>query len=412
MPVKLEQIVFSILMISSGVFSQEKTGKASSIWDQEALLGDWGGVRSAFFEKGYEFNFEYTAEVFSNVSGGGKTGNVYNGLGYASVGIDAEKILDWSGVNFHFATLWTHGVSPGQYTGNELAVSNIDAYDGLRLHEFYIEKEFEKLNLKIGNLLADEDFVGSVYREVLINDAFGQTASWSANTLNGGPAFNAPGLGLHLRYDISKAVYMQAGIYDGDVFDDANGDPAINQHGTHFELGNGQGWTSLYQIGYNGFNVSDGKDLPGWYRLGAWHHTSEFEKHDGAKTDGNAGIFASIDKLVFREQDEQGLGLFGRMGAAKRDRSRFHWTMETGMNYKGLIPGRDEDVTSLGYIYGKHSHEIATVKSHESVLELTYLYQVSPAVYIQPDIQWINRPSGDNAVGDAWAIGLRVGFTF
>ena len=394
------------------VFSQEKSSTAPSIWDQKALLGDWVGIRSSLSEKGYEFTFEYTAEAFSNVSGGVKNGSVYNGLGYGSVDVDAEKVLGWNGVSLRFAALWTHGVSPGQYAGNELAVSNIDAYDGLRLHEFYLEKEIEKLSFKIGNLLADEDFVESAYREVLINDAFGQTASWSANTLNGGPAFNAPGLGLRLRYDISETVYLQAGIYDGDVFDDANGDPLINQHGTHFELGNGQGWTSLYQIGYNGFNVSDGKDLPGWYRLGAWHHTSEFEKHDGTKTDGNAGIFASIDKLVFREQDEQGLGLFGRVGTAKRDCSRFHWTMETGMNYRGLIPGRNQDVTSLGYVYGKHSNEIITVKSHESVLELTYLYQVSPAVYIQPDVQWINRPTGDNTLSDAWAVGLRVGFIF
>ena len=237
MPVTSKQIIFGMLMMQCGAFSQDKSGNDSSIWDQEALLGDWGGIRSSLFEKGYEFAFEYTAESFFNISGGIKTGNVYNGLGYGSVDVDAEKVFGWNSTSFHFATLWTHGVSPGQYTGNELAVSNIDAYDGLRLHEFFLEKEFGKLNLKTGNILADEDFVGSVYREALINDAFGQTASWSANTLNGGPAFNAPGLGLRLRYDFSKAVYLQAGIYDGDVLDDAGGDPSVNQHGTHFELG-------------------------------------------------------------------------------------------------------------------------------------------------------------------------------
>ena len=409
---KKKQIIFSLLIISCGVFAQEKSDRSSFFWDRETLSGDWGGARSSLFEKGYEFAFEYTAEAFSNVSGGTKSGSVYNGLGYWVVDVDGEKAFGWASTSFHFAAIWTHGVSPGQYTGNELAVSNIDAYDGLRLHEVFLEKDFGKLNLKTGNLLADEDFVGSGYREVLINDAFGQTASWSANTLNGGPAFNAPGLGLHLRYDFSKALYLQAGIYDGDVFDDAGGDPSVNQHGTHFELGNGQGWTSLYQIGYNGFAVSDGEDLPGWYRLGAWHHSSEFDKHDGGKADGNGGIFASIDKMVFREKGEQGLGVFGGLGTAKRDRSRFHWTMETGLNYMGLIPGRDEDITSLGFVYGKHSSEISTVKSHESVLELTYLYQMSPAIYIQPDIQWINRPGGDDEVSDALAIGLRVGLTF
>ena len=409
---KTKQAISSLLIISCGVFAQEKPEKGSSIWSRETLSGDWEGSRSSLFEKGYEFTFEYTSEGFSHASGGVKTGSVYNGLGYGALDIDGETAFGWAGTSFRFSTLWTHGVSPGQYVGNELAVSSIDAYDGLRLHEVFYEKDFGKLNLRMGNLLADDEFVGSVYRDVLINDAFGQTASWSANTLNGGPAFNAPGLGLRLRYDFSETTYLQAGVYDGDVFDDIGGNPSVNQHGTHFELGNGQGWTSLYQIGYNGFAVSDGKDLPGWYRLGAWHHTSEFDRHDGRKADGNGGIFASTDKLVFREQGEQGLGFFGRLGAAKRDRSRFHWTMETGLNYMGLIPNRDEDVTSLGFIYGKHSSEISTVKSHESVLELTYLYQLSPAIYIQPDIQWINRPSGDSTIADAWAIGLRVGFTF
>jgi len=408
-----KRIFFGLLIISCGVLAQEKPSKGSSVWDREALSGDWSGVRSSLFERGYEFTFEYTAEAFFHASGGIKTGSAYNGAGYGALDINGETAFGWAGTRLRFSTFWTHGVSPGQYAGNELAVSNIDAYDGLRLHEVFYEKDCGKLNLRLGNLLADDEFVGSVYRDALINDAFGQTASWSANAVNGGPAFNAPGLGLRLRYDFSETTYLQAGIYDGDVFDDAGGDPSINQHGTHFELGNGQGWTSLYQVGYNGFAISDGTDLPGWYRLGAWHHSSEFDKHAGGKADGNGGIFASVDKMVFREgQHDQGLGVFGRWGVARRDRSRFHWSTGAGLNYKGLISGRDEDVASLGFIYGKHSSEITDVKSHESVLELTYIYQLSPAIYIQPDIQWINRPSGDNTIGDAWAIGLRLGVTF
>ena len=49
--------------------------------------------------------------------------------------------------------------SPGQYAGDELTVSNIDAYDGLRSTVF-TEKSFGKLNVRMGNLLADEEFVG------------------------------------------------------------------------------------------------------------------------------------------------------------------------------------------------------------------------------------------------------------
>ena len=87
------------------IFSQDKSSNGSSIWDQEALLDDWGGIRSSLFEKGYEFTFEYTAEAFSNVSGGVKTGSVYNGLGYGSVDVDAEKVLGWNDVSLRLATL-------------------------------------------------------------------------------------------------------------------------------------------------------------------------------------------------------------------------------------------------------------------------------------------------------------------
>ena len=364
--------------------------------ESDQISGDWGGRRTTWSDRGYDFTFEYIGETISN-TGGTRSGTEYQGLGYGALEIDAEKAFGWGGTKLLVSTMWIHGVSPGNNISNELLVSNIDAYDGLRLHEVYLEKDFGKLNLKLGSLLADGDFVASMYRETLINDSFGQNVAWSANALNGGPAFFAAGIGVRLRYDFTDAYYAQVGVYDGDMFDDADGDPTNNQHGLHFELGNGQGWASMYQIGYNGFNVSDGADLPGWYRVTLWHHSTEYDKNDGSKGDGNTGVFVSADKLVYREEG---------------DRSRFHLTVDAGFSYTGLFEGRDEDILALGLISGKHSKDITTIKSQETVVEFSYQYQFSPSVFLQPDIQWINRPSGDNSVKDAWAFGLRFGLTF
>ena len=220
--------------------------------ESDQISGGWGGRRTTWSDRGYDFTFEYIGESISN-AGGTRSGTEYQGLGYGALEIDAEKAFGWGGTKLLVSTMWIHGVSPGNNIGNELLVSNIDAYDGLRLHEVYLEKDFGKLNLKLGSLLADGDFVASMYRETLINDSFGQNVVWSANALNGGPAFFAAGIGVRLRYDFTDAYYAQVGVYDGDMFDDADGDPTINQHGLHFELGNGQGWASMYQIGYNGW---------------------------------------------------------------------------------------------------------------------------------------------------------------
>ncbi len=388
-----------------------------NIWDREQLSGDWGGKRSEWASQGYEFSFTYDAEVIRNASGGSSKGTVYDGLGYGSLDIDLEKAAGWSSADFRISTLWTHGASPtGKHVGDELTVSNMDAYDGLRLYELWIDKSFGNHSVRFGNLLADEEFAGTEYGGVFMNAAFGQPAFWAANTLNTGPAFNVAALGIRYRHDFSETCYAQAGIYDGDSFDSAGGDATINQHGLHFELGNGQGWTSLYEIGYNGFNTDDGTGLPGAYKLGAWHHSTSFSKHDSTNGEGNWGLYGAADKLLWREtgtDDGQGLGGFLRLGTGRRDRSRFHWVLDTGVSYTGLLPGRDEDVSGLGFVYGKHSGAITSdVKSHEAVLEATYRIQLTPAIYLQPDIQWINRPSGDTTTSDALVFGLRAGFTF
>jgi len=83
------------------------------------------------------------------------------------------------------------------------------------------------------------------------------------------------------------------------------------------------------------------------------------------------------------------------------------------LSYTGLLPGRDDDVTGLGFVYAKHAGDITdAVRSHEAVIEATYRIQLTPAIYLQPDIQWINRPSGDTTTSDALVVGLRAGFTF
>jgi len=40
--------------------------------------------------------------------------------------------------------------------------------------------------------------------------------------------------------------------------------------------------------------------------------------------------------------------------------------------------------------------------------ELTYAAQITPALALQPDLQYIIHPGGDSSLGDALAIGLRI----
>lgn len=96
----------------------------------------------------------------------------------------------------------------------------------------------------------------------------------------------------------------------------------------------------------------------------------------------------------------------------------FQWS--GGLLYQGLIPKRADDRTILGFIYGKFSRDyahqvIAQGKGNpefELDLEAGQRFQVSKSIFIEPDLQWINRPSGTGRIPNALVIGAEMGVTF
>jgi porin len=44
----------------------------------------------------------------------------------------------------------------------------------------------------------------------------------------------------------------------------------------------------------------------------------------------------------------------------------------------------------------------------ELQVEITYSDKVCPHLTVQPDLQWVRRPSGDRGIEDALVAGLRV----
>ena len=396
-------------------FAQAPLETTPSFWERDTLTGDWNGLRSSWAEKGVELSLEYHAETMGVLSGGTRRGVVYEGLCHGTLDADLERLIGWRKLSFRISTLWTHGASPsGKLIGDDLTASYIDAYDGLRLYELWFDQVFwdDHFSLRVGNLLSDEEFSAAGYGYILMNAAFGQPAHISANTLNTGPAFWMAGLGTRLRYNPTKKWYAQAAIYDGDTFDDPGGNPAINQSGLHFHLSGQQGWLTMYEAGHL-LNQEDGDTgLPGWYRVGGWLHTGAFNDHDGiTQHDNNWGLYFAGDQMVWREaaNDDQGLGIFYRIGGGPENRSQFKWVMDTGLNYKGLFPSRNEDVASLGFAYAKHSDDLVT--DHEMAIEGTYSIQVTPWMTVQPDVQWISRPGG-GTTPDAWVAGLKAIFSF
>ena len=365
-------------------------------------------------DQGIDLFFDYTGEVMSNVSGGDHTGSGYNGLASFGIDVDLGQAIGWQGLTLRLSGMDLHGSGIGSRVGDMLGVSNIEGYGSVRLYESWMEKSFagESLSLRVGLLLADEEFSTIDTAGLFLNSTFGWPEFISMNTVNTGPAFYIPAAGLRLLWEPSEAWYGQVGIYDGDTFDSSDGDNTVNRHGLHWELGNGQGTFGMAELGYHHNQAEDAGGLPGTYKLGGWWHSGEFQDlRGGASHDGIQGVYASGEQRVYREYGDQGLSLFVRAGFAPEDRSEVDYSFQVGASYVGLIPGRDIDTAALGLSYAHISGDLPG-RTAETVVEAAYEFVMSDDFIIQPSVQWIGDPGATGELDDAVVLGLRVNLSF
>ncbi|MFL3667115.1 MAG: carbohydrate porin [Verrucomicrobiota bacterium] len=365
-------------------------------------------------DHGIDLFFDYTGEVLSNVSGGDHTGTGYNGLASFGIESDLGQAVGWEGVKMHISGIDLHGSGIGSRVGDMLGVSNIEGYGSVRLYESWVEKQFagESLSLRVGLLLADEEFSTLDTTDPFLNATFGWPEFISMNTVNTGPAFYIPALGLRLLWEPSEAWYGQVGVFDGDTFDSPESDDTVNRHGLHLELGNSQGIFGMVEVGYRHNQAEDVDDLSGTYKLGGWWHSAEFHDfRDGASHDGIQGVYASGEQMVYREYGDQGLKLFTRFGFAPKDRSEVDYSFQAGASYVGLIPGRDIDTAALGLSHAHISDDLPG-RTTETVVEAAYEYVMSDDFTIQPSVQWVDDPGATGELDDALVFGLRVNLSF
>lgn len=417
--------------------------RMESGFESSHMTGSWGGVRDRWVERGIHWSAGYIGELAGVVAGGQSRGAVYNGLFELGLDLHPERMGGWEGGLFHVSAMNLHGVSPtGKRAGDSLGLSNIDAPDTTRLYELWFDQSLagDRLSLRVGWMGADEEFAGTGGGAGLINSAFGWPAFISANVPNTGPAFYVPGLGIRLEARLADSISVRTGVYDGDTFDSATGDPRPSRHGGRANLNGDQGafWISEVE-----FRRAGDTAPPGAFRVGFWLQSADVadnlwdEAGDPWIASGapprehsrNLGVYGAADQWIWREAGagDQGLSAFARAGFSPRDRSLYEAVLDGGVAYTGLAPSRDEDVLTLGFVHARLSRDIrrserigqavsglpvAAFSDHESVLELSYRAVVRPWCIVQPDAQWILQPGGSSAARDAWVVALRTEFVF
>jgi porin len=140
---------------------------------------------------------------------------------------------------------------------------------------------------------------------------------------------------------------------------------------------------------------------------------------DGKSSVGGKEV-KEIAKPSKSKLSEQGLYFFSLINFAPKYNNPLPFYFHTGLVYRGLLLGRDQDQVGVAFAYGNYSYykQIAderrgrTAQIYEAVLEFDYRIQLNKWFYAQPLLQYIIRPNGTGLVENATVLGFQLGAIF
>ena len=280
------------------------------LWLLAALpLSLWGADAREFFpdqprglgEHFTAWKFNYVAEGFANLDGGRERGAVYDGYLKLGFGVNLEKLLGWDNTFFYANVLYPQGESLSQkYVGDLNSVSNIDAYDSLRLFKCWVQRNFadDRASLRLGIIAVDKDFFASEGAGLFLNSAFGAFSVVAQDTV--APVYPVSAPGVRVVVKPTDALALRAALFSGDV-----GTPTNNPRNLRLDFRGTDGLDGFLEGAWS--RVSAG-GLRGNYKLGGFYNSkSVADLRTGKSHDGNYGVYAIADQQLWREEAVDGL---------------------------------------------------------------------------------------------------------
>jgi len=401
-------------------------------WEHNAT-GDWGGLRNLLSEHGVEINGSYVTEPAGNPSGGFDQGITYLHNIDLSLLLHLDRLVGIPHTTFLFTMSQRSGSSlSAKYIGNAISVQQIfGGGETFRLVQMRLEHHLfdDRLTLAYGRLTATSDFLTSpLYCQFVNNGICGQPPAPFFNMPDGITAYPAATWGALVEFKTTKETYIKGAVYDGDP------NAGDDRHGANFGFGD-NGVLLLWEIGCK---PEQGLfSMPGRYSLGGYYHTGHFPDVARDVTNGNIflsglaaqehgaqeGFYLIVEQMLHRNPNSPKTGLNSFLTfvlSPEEDKSAIPYYLNGGLIYQGLIPGRPEDKTALGFYSAWFSSTLRGAQrsaglhgqTNETDIEFNHQVQVNRWLYFRPNIQYVIKPNGLSSIRNALVLGVEAGVTF
>lgn len=427
---------------------------------QPRLAGDCFGCRPVAETNGVVLSAQSISDLFGNTTGGAATGTTYSGLLNLGLAVDLQKAIGWEGASFKNTWLWLYGQDvSSNYVGNALTVSSVEGIPAFRCYELWFQQNLfhDALSLRGGLLGLDTEFMTSDTANLFVNSTFGPPALFTLNIPNGGPVYPMATPGVRVAYQPVTWLTLRSALAQANPYSQQQ-----NPNGFKWNFGSSGGLLSLNEMAATWNRDAGAKGLPGTAKAGFWLQSGQDQEPSNGQPGEDAfafgspearafssGFYGIVDQQIYAvaapsvtsvpdgkttmESDKnppgdlascscQGKGLagFARLGFSPQQESPVGFYCDSGLVYTGLIPTRDADKLGVAFGYAQMGNQYSALGTaaglpgtgYEAVAELSYAMQLTPAISIQPDLQYILHPGGTQQYGNALVIGVRAVVNF
>ncbi|KAA0223010.1 MAG: hypothetical protein EDS66_03880 [Planctomycetota bacterium] len=376
--------------------------------------GDWGGWRRDLKSAGVDFQLYYNQQFQAVLKGGRTT----DGSPRGSASFDLILILDLEKLSAMPETeALIHaqqncGLGVNAYVDGLTQVNDdADGHVDLHVGQAWVRKHFldRRVSLTVGFL----DFQTIVDRNAVANS---EDKQFLHQMLDNNPLIPLNiGLGAALSLKPIPQYTFIAGAGDAESI--------LYKPGFSTALHDDSAFFAYLEHEITLTLPSARGSLPGSWRVGLVYDPRDKnvlldeDEKPRTRTD-DYGYYVSADQRVFREQagSEQGLSIFGRYGYRDSRLNRTNTFWSAGVSYRGLIPGRDNDVAAFGFAAQTSSAQyrrfVNETAGTEAVYELYYAIELTPWCVLTPDVQYVHNPGAIDGVGHAVTAGVRLRLSF
>jgi porin len=394
---------------------------------RDHLFGDWYGTRTWLDDRGIDPTLTFVSDLLGNPTGGTKQGfTTANNLGL-DLNLDLEKLCGLEGGSFLISMSYRFGGSlSANYIHNVFTVQQVFGGETFHLiNVAYLQKLFDDhVEFRLGRIATGDDFLVSRYNYLFVQNGF-----------DGNPVsifFNSPGMtaypndtwGALIKVRPTGRTYVMGGVYNGDpsIRDNDHNGADFSMDGPVFAIG---------EVGYQPNSLPGDTGLIGNYKAGLWYDNSQFTDFNTGRLErGNWGFYTLFDQVLVRFGEpgsNRGFGVAGSfLASPDQSVSKMPYFFTAALAARGIFASRPTDVAGLGVVFGHFSNDLQDsqeraqrldphvgVQQYETVVELTYrLAFLNSALFFQPDLQYIIRPSGTGRIPDALVLGAQVAVNF